>query len=211
MVEVASGLDHPWGLAFLPDGRLLVTERPGRLRTVTAEGRLDAEPIAGVPKVRASGQGGLLDVALHPGFGENAWVYLSYAAGNRHGVGTEVARGRLRGNRLEDVEVLFRALPKSGGGRHFGSRLRFAPDGHLFVTLGDRATGTAPRTRKTTRGASSAFATTAPSRPTIHSSGSAERAPRSSPPATATCRASRSTRRRAPSGRTSTGRGAATS
>ena len=137
VVTVATGLDHPWGLAFLPDGRMLVTERPGRLRTVTA-GRLAPEPVAGVPKVRASGQGGLLDVALHPEFGENRRVYLSYSAGNRHGAGTEVARGRLRSHRLEDIEVLFRALPKSGGGRHFGSRLRFAPDGHLFITLGDR-------------------------------------------------------------------------
>ena len=135
---VAIGLDHPWGLAFLPDGRLLVTERSGSLRTVNAEGRLDPEPVAGVPRVHASGQGGLLDVALHPAFRENGWVYLSYAAGRWGRAGTEVARGRLRGRRLEDVEVLFRALPKSGGGRHFGSRLRFAPDGHLFVTLGDR-------------------------------------------------------------------------
>ena len=138
VVEVASGLDHPWGLAFLPDGRMLVTERPGRLRTVTAEGRLDPEPVAGVPRVHASGQGGLLDVALHPDFGENGWVYLSYAAGNWGRAGTEVVRGRLRGKRLGEVEVLFRALPKSGGGRHFGSRLRFAPDGHLFISLGDR-------------------------------------------------------------------------
>ena len=135
---VAIGLDHPWGLAFLPDGRMLVTERSGQLRTVTAEGRLDPEPVAGVPRVQASGQGGLLDVALHPDFGENGWVYLSYAAGHWGRVGAEVARGRLRGNRLEGVEVLFRALPKSSGGRHFGSRLRFAPDGHLFITLGDR-------------------------------------------------------------------------
>ena len=138
VVEVASGLDHPWGLAFLPDGRMLVTERPGRLRMVSAEGRLDPEPVAGVPRVHASGQGGLLDVALHPAFRENGWVYLSYAAGHWGRAGTEVARGRLRGTRLEDVEVLFRALPKSGGGRHFGSRLRFAPDGHLFISLGDR-------------------------------------------------------------------------
>ena len=137
VVTVATGFDHPWGLAFLPDGRLLVTERSGRLRTVTA-GRLDPIPIGGVPRVRASGQGGLLDIALHPGFPENGWVYLSYAAGQWQRAGTEVARGRLRGNRLEEVEVLFRALPKSGGGRHFGSRLRFAPDGHLFVTLGER-------------------------------------------------------------------------
>ena len=138
VVEVASGLDHPWGLAFLPDGRMLVTERAGRLRTVTSEGRLDPEPVAGVPRVHASGQGGLLDVALHPGFRANGWVYLSYAAGSWIGAGTEVARGRLRDHRLEEVEVLFRALPKSSGGRHFGSRLRFAPDGHLFITLGDR-------------------------------------------------------------------------
>ena len=137
VVEVATGLDHPWGLAFLPDGRMLVTERPGRLRTVAA-GRLDPEPVAGVPRVRASGQGGLLDVALHPEFGENGWVYLSYAAGSWGRAGTEVARGRLRDHRLEEVEVLFRALPKSSGGRHFGSRLRFGPDGHLFISLGDR-------------------------------------------------------------------------
>ena len=137
VVTVTSGLDHPWGLAFLPDGRMLVTERPGRLRTVTA-GRLDPEPVAGVPRVYARGQGGLLDVALHPEFRENGWVYLSYSAGKRGRAGAEVARGRLRGGRLEDVEVLFRALPKSSGGRHFGSRLRFAPGGHLFVSLGDR-------------------------------------------------------------------------
>ena len=137
VVTVTEGFDHPWGLAFLPDGRMLVTERPGRLRTVTA-GRLDPEPVAGVPRVRASGQGGLLDVALHPQFPENGWVYLSYSGGKRRSSGTEVARGRLRHHRLEDVEVLFRALPKSHGGRHFGSRLRFAPDGALFITLGDR-------------------------------------------------------------------------
>lgn len=137
VVVVATGLDHPWGLAFLPDGQMLVTERSGHLRTVN-EGRLDPSPIAGVPEVRASGQGGLLDVALHPEFGENGWVYLSYAAGSWGRAGTEVARGRLRDHRLEDVEVLFRALPKSSGGRHFGSRLRFAPDGHIFISLGDR-------------------------------------------------------------------------
>ena len=137
VVTVTTGLDHPWGLAFLPDGRMLVTERSGQLRTVT-EGHLDPSPIAGVPEVRASGQGGLLDVALHPEFREAPWVYLSYAAGSWGRAGTEVARGRLRDHRLEDVEVLFRALPKSSGGRHFGSRLRFAPDGHLFISLGDR-------------------------------------------------------------------------
>ncbi len=135
---VVDGLRHPWGLAFAPDGRMLVTERPGRLRLVDAGGRLDPRPIEGVPAVEARGQGGLLDVALHPRFADNGWVYLSYS-GHRDGLmGTEVARGRLRGHALEDVEILFRAEPKSGGGRHFGSRLRFAPDGHLIVTLGDR-------------------------------------------------------------------------
>ena len=143
VVTVATGLDHPWGLAFLPDGRMLVTERSGQLRTVT-EGRLDPSPIAGVPEVRASGQGGLLDVALHPEFREAPWVYLSYAAGSWGRAGTEVARGRLRDHRLEDVEVLFRALPKSSGGRHFGSRLRFAP-GRAPLHFPRRPRGPAPR------------------------------------------------------------------
>jgi len=135
---VTEGLRNPWAIAFLPDGSALVTERGGQLRLVGADGRLDPRPIGGVPPVAARGQGGLLDVALHPGFAGNGWVYLSYA-GERDGlIGTEVARGRLRGHALEDVEVLFEAQPKSRGGRHFGSRLRFAPDGRLIVTLGDR-------------------------------------------------------------------------
>jgi glucose/arabinose dehydrogenase len=140
---VTEGLEHPWGLAFLPDGRMLVTERPGRLRIVGADGQLDPKPIEGLPDIAARGQGGLLDVALHPEFEDNAWVYLSYAAGGRQGVGTEVARGKLRGRELTDVEILFRLEPKSGGGRHFGSRLVFDREGHLFITLGDR--GDRPR------------------------------------------------------------------
>jgi len=138
VVTVVRGLEHPWGLAFLPDGRMLVTERPGRLRVVGADGKLDPTPVAGLPSVEEFGQGGLLDVVLHPKFKENGLVYLSYAARGQGGVGTEVARGRLQGNQLVDVRTIFRADPKSGGGRHFGSRLVFDRQGLLYITLGDR-------------------------------------------------------------------------
>ncbi len=137
LVTVVEGLEHPWGLAFLPDGRMLVTERPGRLRLID-DGVLDPRPLAGVPAVAAMGQGGLLDVAIHPQFERNRWVYLSYAAAGAGGLGTEVARARLVEHRLEDTEIVFRALPKVGGGRHFGSRLLFGTDGLLYITLGDR-------------------------------------------------------------------------
>jgi glucose/arabinose dehydrogenase len=134
---VAEGLEHPWGLAFLPDGRMLVTEREGRLRIVGADGTKSA-PIAGVPEVRARGQGGLLDVALDPDFATNDLMYISYAEPGEGGAGTAVARGRLDGNALKDVQVIFRQVPKRGAGQHFGSRLVFARDGTLFVTTGDR-------------------------------------------------------------------------
>ena len=137
-VTVTGGLEYPWGLAFLPDGRLLVTERPGRLRIVAADGRLDPQPVQGVPAVAAVGQGGLLDVALHPDFAKNRLVYLSYAGEGPGGYGTEVARGRLDGNALRDLQVIFRMQPKSRAGHHFGSRLVFDGKGHLYVTLGDR-------------------------------------------------------------------------
>lgn len=138
VVRVVDGLEYPWGLAFLPDGAMLVTERPGRLRIIAADGKLDARPVAGLPRVAAHGQGGLMDVALHPRFAENRLVYLSFAARGDGGYSTEVARGKLSGERLEDVQVIFRQLPKSGGGRHFGSRLVFDRDGFLYITLGDR-------------------------------------------------------------------------
>jgi aldose sugar dehydrogenase len=134
---VARGLEHPWALEFLPDGRMLVTERPGRLRIVEPNGRISA-PLAGVPPVETGGQGGLLDVALDPSFSENRLVYLSYAEPGEGGAGTAVARGRLGEGRLEDVRVIYRQQPKVGGGNHFGSRLTFARDGKLFVTQGER-------------------------------------------------------------------------
>jgi glucose/arabinose dehydrogenase len=133
----ATGLEFPWGLAFLPDGRALVTERPGRLRLVSPSGTL-SPPIAGVPTVVAKGQGGLLDVALDPAFVTNQLVYLSYSEAGQGGAGTAVARGTLTGAGLENVQVIWRQVPKVDGGSHFGSRLVFARDGTLFITTGDR-------------------------------------------------------------------------
>ena len=139
---IAGGLEHPWALAFLPDGRMLVTERPGALRLVGAGGSV-SPPLSGVPAVYASGQGGLLDVALSPAFETDRLVYLSFAEPGDGGASTAVARGRLSpdASALEGVETIFRQLPKVHGGRHFGSRLVFARDGRLFVTLGDRGQG----------------------------------------------------------------------
>ena len=134
---LVEGLAHPWSLAFLPDGRLLITERVGRLRVVEG-GRLQADAIAGLPAVAQQGQGGLMDVLLHPAFEQNQVLFLSYTARGDGGYGTEVARARLTDDRLEDVEVIFRALPKSRGGRHFGSRLAILSDGSLLIALGDR-------------------------------------------------------------------------
>jgi glucose/arabinose dehydrogenase len=138
VVRLVEGLEHPWGLVFLPDRRMLVTERPGRLRIIGSTGKLEAQAVSGLPRIAAHGQGGLLDVALHPQFTANNLVYLSYCARGDGGFSTEVARGRLSGGRLEDVQVIFRQLPKSGTGRHFGSRLVFDRDGFLYITLGDR-------------------------------------------------------------------------
>jgi glucose/arabinose dehydrogenase len=136
-VVVAAGLEHPWSMAFLPDGRVLVTERPGRLRLIV-NGRLQAAPVSGVPKVVASGQGGLLDVVLHPDYADNGWIYLSFAAPSPRGAHTAVARARLDGNRLVDLKTIFRANNVAGGRVHFGSRLAFGGDGKLYVTVGER-------------------------------------------------------------------------
>ena len=137
VVTLAEGLENPWGMAFLPDGRILVTERPGRLRLV-ADGRLHPEPIAGLPPIATHGQGGLLDVAIHPGFASNGLVYFSFALRRDDGVGTAVGVGRLDGHRLVDGRLLFTLLPRSNAGQHFGSRLVFDRAGHLYITLGDR-------------------------------------------------------------------------
>ena len=138
VTDVAVGLEHPWGVELLPDGRFLVTERPGRLRVVNRDGRLSA-PLTGVPEVYARGQGGLLDVALSPGFAQDRVVYLSFAERGSGGAGTAVARGRLGERGLEDTQVIWRQQPKVDGSyNHWGSRLVFRPDGTLFVTLGDR-------------------------------------------------------------------------
>jgi aldose sugar dehydrogenase len=140
VVPVTTGLEHPWGMAFLPGDDVLITERPGRLRIVRA-GVLDPEPIAGVPPVYASGQGGLLDVALDPEFAANRVIWLSYAAAGDGGNSTRVARARLGDGRLENLEVIFIAEPLVDSSYHFGSRLAFDPQGHLFITVGERGQG----------------------------------------------------------------------
>jgi len=137
LVTVAAGLEHPWSLAFLPNGDMLVTERPGRLRVIR-QGQLDPQPVTGLPEVSAGGQGGLLDVAPHPDFAANGLIYFTYAGAGDSGRGTEVARGRFDGAGLTGVETIYAVRPKSSGGRHFGSRLAFAPDGTLYVTAGER-------------------------------------------------------------------------
>jgi aldose sugar dehydrogenase len=137
VVDVARGLEHPWALAFLPDGRMLVTERPGRLRLVAHGGQVSA-PLAGVPEVLAEGQGGLLDVVLSPHFAQDRLVYLSFSEPGAGGGGTAVGRGRLGERGLEGTQVIWRQQPKVSGANHWGSRLVFRPDGTLFVTLGDR-------------------------------------------------------------------------
>lgn len=134
---VAEGLEHPWALDFLPDGRILVTERPGRLRIVATDGSLSA-PLAGVPTVQARSQGGLLDVAVAPDFATTQLVYLTFSEPGEGGVGTAAARGRLTDTGLVDVQVIYRQRPKLEGNGHFGSRIVFARDGRIFITQGDR-------------------------------------------------------------------------
>jgi glucose/arabinose dehydrogenase len=143
VVTVASGLDHPWGLQFLPDGRMIVTERAGRLRLVTAKGQL-SPPVAGVPAVLTnSGQAGLFDVALDPGFAQNHTLYLAYFERRPNGQGLSVARARLEDGaspKLAELKVIFRAQPETGPAINLGGRLVANKDGTLFVTVGDRFT-----------------------------------------------------------------------
>lgn len=138
VTELVVGLEHPWGLAFLPGGDMLVTERPGRLRRISRAGQVSA-PIAGLPALFVEGQAGLLDVAVSPTFASDNLVYLSYAEPNLRGnkAGTAVVRGRLQGGALQDTQVIYRQEPKLSHGTHVGSRLVFDDAGHLFVTQGD--------------------------------------------------------------------------
>ena len=138
VTEVARGLEHPWAMTFLPDGSLLVTERAGRLRKVGTDGSISA-PLAGVPTVFAEGQGGLLDVALSPNFANDQRVYLSYAEPGENGsAGTAVAYGTLGAAGLENLKVIYQQQPKLVGPNHFGSRLAFDGQGHLFISQGER-------------------------------------------------------------------------
>lgn len=138
---LASGLDHPWGMAFLPSGEILVTERAGRLRVLSKDGKL-SPAVAGLPAVFAEGQGGLLDVALDPAYATNGLIYWSYAEAEGGVNGTAVARGKLAlgaAPKLENVQVIWRQAPKMDSALHFGGRLAFARDGKLFITTGERS------------------------------------------------------------------------
>ncbi|MBC9902615.1 PQQ-dependent sugar dehydrogenase [Achromobacter xylosoxidans] len=138
VTAVVGGLNHPWAMAFLPEGGVLITERPGNLRLLRIPGGL-SKPLAGVPKVAAQGQGGLLDVALSPDFARDRYVYLSYAEADGSKSGTAVGRGKLSadGTALEDFRVLFRQQPKLSSGLHYGSRLVFDGKGYLYISLGE--------------------------------------------------------------------------
>ena len=142
IATVAKGLASPWAMEFLPDGRMIVTEKAGRIRLVAKDGTL-GQPVAGVPKVDARGQGGLLDVALSPGFASDRTIYVSYAEPREKGNGTTVAKAKLVESggtgKLDEFKVIFRQMPTYDGDKHFGSRLVFAPDGKLFVTAGERS------------------------------------------------------------------------
>jgi glucose/arabinose dehydrogenase len=140
VVTLNASLASPWGLAFLPDGRMLVTQKGGAMRLLSADGAVVQATLTGVPPVDASGQGGLLDVALDPDFDPvaNPWIYWTYAEPGPGGSGTAVARGRLVGTALQNVEVIFRQQPKLAGSGHYGARLAFRPDKTLLVTLGER-------------------------------------------------------------------------
>lgn len=138
VVTLVGGLSHPWAAAFLPDRRILVTERPGRLRIVSKDFKLDPQPIGGALPVAAVGQGGLLDVVLHPQYAKNGWLYLAYSGPGAGGTGTELMRAKLDGHRLVQPQVLFRLEPKTPSDHHFGGRIVFDRQGYVYLTLGDR-------------------------------------------------------------------------
>ncbi|MBP2301197.1 PQQ-dependent sugar dehydrogenase [Azospirillum picis] len=140
VTTVAEGLERPWAIDFLPDGRALVTEKPGRLRILSRDGTL-SPPLAGTPQVFTQGQGGLMDVAVDPQFAQNRTIYLAFAEPGSGGTaGTALARAVLADDRLRDLKVIFRQEPKVSGGNHFGNRIVFSREGHLFLTLGERNT-----------------------------------------------------------------------
>ena len=138
VVTLLTGLENPWSMAFLPDGRMLVTERAGRLRLVGPDFRLAPQPVEGLPEVAVQGQGGLLDVVLHPQYPQNGWIYWSFNAPGPGGWGTALARGKLQGQRMTEVQLLFSMQPKTRSGHHFGGRMVFDRAGSLYLTLGDR-------------------------------------------------------------------------
>ena len=137
LVTLSRGLEQPWGMAFLPDGRMLITERPGRVR-VFADGKLEPAPLSGVPKVYASGQAGLLDICLHPAFDKNKVLYFSYVAGNGQQAMTTVARAELGDGGLVNVKTIFEARPGTSGHLNLGSRIVFDREGLMYVSVGDR-------------------------------------------------------------------------
>src|SRR5690606_33871287 len=145
VVTVVEGLRNPWSMAFLPNGDMLVTERGGQLRIVR-DGRLLPDPVPGVPRVRAQGQGGLQDVVLHPNFAQNRLIYLSYAKPNEDGSQgtTALSRARFENDRLVDVQEIFEAKAWNDRPGHFGARIAFDRDGFLFMSVGDRMAGLAP-------------------------------------------------------------------
>jgi glucose/arabinose dehydrogenase len=138
VATMVTGLVNPWSVAFLPDGRMLVTELAGRLRLVGQGFQLDPKPIEGLPELVAQGQGGLFDVVLHPQYAQNGWIYWAYNAPGPGGWGTALARGKLLGHRMTEVQVLFSMLPKTRSSHHFGGRIVFDKSGMLYLTLGDR-------------------------------------------------------------------------
>jgi glucose/arabinose dehydrogenase len=138
LATLVTGLENPWSVAFLPDGRMLVTERAGRMRLVGADFRLEPKPIEGLPESVERGQGGMFDVALHPQYAQNGWIYWAYNAPGAGGWGTALARGKLQGQRMTEVQVLFSMLHKTRSSQHFGGRIVFDKSGMLYLTLGDR-------------------------------------------------------------------------
>jgi glucose/arabinose dehydrogenase len=138
VATLVTGLENPWSIAFLPDGRMLVTERAGRLRLVSHDFKLNPKPIDGLPEVVPQGQGGLFDVVLHPQYAQNGWIYWAYNAPGPGGWGTALARGKLQDHRMTEVQVLFSMQPKTRSNHHFGGRIVFDQAGLLYLTLGDR-------------------------------------------------------------------------